>query len=165
MTFLEFYEKYKNKYTDFDGYYGAQCVDLVQYWSREIGGPRFTGNAKDIIHQAGTFYDRIDNKLLNFPKEGDIVVWNEKMGAGFGHTGIATKNAGVLKLEVFQQNDPMRSTAQLKTYTYSNIIGWLHPKNQIPNLGEDYKILFESLVTGIRAANAATEKLIIQLGG
>ena len=36
MTYKEFKEKYNGKYTDFDGYYGCQCWDLVQRYITEV---------------------------------------------------------------------------------------------------------------------------------
>jgi hypothetical protein len=164
MTFKEFYEKYKGMYLDFDGYYGPQCVDLVQYWSRELGGARFSGNAKDIIDQPGRTYQVILNARTNIPSEGDIVVWNKNMGVGNGHTGIATGKGDINTFEVFQQNDPYATPAKLKTYNYNNVIGWLHPRAITTKSEVDYKILYETLVTGVREQIKATEQLVINLG-
>lgn len=164
MTFKEFYEKYKGQYVDFDGYYGPQCVDLVQYWNRELGGQRFSGNAIEIIKQPMGIYEVIKNGPTNIPKEGDIVVWNKNMGAGNGHTGIATGKGSVMTFEAFEQNDPYTSPAHLKEYKYDNVVGWLHPRRATPKPGVDYKILYETLVTNIREDIKATEQLIINLG-
>ena len=37
----DFFEKYNNKYVDYDGFYGTQCVDLVQYYNKEVVGGSF----------------------------------------------------------------------------------------------------------------------------
>lgn len=164
MTFKEFYEKYNGMYLDFDGYYGPQCVDLVQYWNRELGGQRFSGNANHVIEQPGRTYQVITNGPTNKPSEGDIVVWNGKVGAGNGHTGIATGNGNAMTFEAFVQNDPYASNAHLKIYTYDNVIGWLHPKPAAVVKGVDYKVLYETLVIKIREDIKTTEQMVIDLG-
>src|SRR5664280_1802907 len=52
-AFDQFFAENNGKFRDFDNAYGAQCVDLVQFWSQAIGGPRFTGDfAKDMYKQS-----------------------------------------------------------------------------------------------------------------
>lgn len=130
--FSQFLSIYNNRYVDFDGYYGAQCFDLVQYWSKYIGGHRFGGGfAKEIYSQPGSFYTQIPNTPEAIPKAGDIIVWAGSYNGGYGHTGIATGKGDINKFECFQQNDPTGSISHLKIYNYNHVIGWLRPKLSI----------------------------------
>ena len=123
MTVSDFLTFFNGIYCDYDGAYGDQCFDLANNYSRWIGGPRFTGATADlIINQAGTFYTRIDNTPTGFPSKGDIVVWN------WPHVGIATgDNTDKNAFDCLEQNDPENSACHLKHYSYSGVIGWLHP--------------------------------------
>jgi len=137
ITLNEFIANNNGKKVDFDGYYGAQCVDLVQYWSQNLGGPRFWGDAYQIYSQAGSFYTQIPNPPVGGPKEGDIVVWAYQYNWGGGHVGVATgkgvsTGANSDWFEVFEQNDPTGDPCKLKKYDYGNVLGWLHPKNYQP---------------------------------
>lgn len=131
IAFSDFFDLLNNIYCDFDGAYEDQCVDLVQYWSRAIGGQRFTGDAQDLFNQAGDFYTQVKNTPNNFPVEGDIVVWSSAYNGTVGHVGIATNNCNKDLLEVLEQNDPLNSNCHVKQYNYTAVLGWLHPK-QLP---------------------------------
>ena len=133
LTFSEFLNKYKGKWVDFDGYYGAQCVDLVQYWAKNLGYPAFWGDAYQIYQQAGNNYIQVPNPPIGGPKEGDIVVWAYSYNYGGGHVGIATGKGVSTGLssdwfECFEQNDPTGKPCQLKNYNFNSVLGWLHPK-------------------------------------
>jgi hypothetical protein len=105
----------------------GQCVGLVAVWWDALRLPHIWGNAKDLLENADPgFYKRIVNTPTNFPIAGDIVVWGDIWGAGFGHTGICL-TAQVMDLVCFEQNDPEYSTPHIKVYSYSGIIGWLRP--------------------------------------
>lgn len=123
MTVSDFLTFFNGIYCDYDGADGDQCFDLANNYSRWIGGPRFTGATADlIINQAGSFYTRIDNTPNNFPSRGDIVVWN------WPHVGIATgDNTDKNGFDCLEQNDPENSACHLKHYSYSGVLGWLHP--------------------------------------
>ena len=123
MTIDSFITYWNGIYCDFDGNFGDQCFDLANSYSRWIGGPRFLGATADlIINQAGTFYTQILNTDTNFPQKGDIVVWN------WPHVGIATgDNTDKDAFDCLEQNDPTDSDCHLKHYSYSGVIGWLHP--------------------------------------
>lgn len=131
ISFQDFEQLLNGVFVDFDGYYGDQCVDLAQLWSKAIGGQRFWGNAKDIINQAGTFYDQVLNTPTNIPEKGDIVVWAGSFNGGAGHVGISTGHGDELSFEVLEQNDPLSSNCHTKTYNYNHVAGWLHPKTPV----------------------------------
>lgn len=81
----------EGKYLDYDGWYGAQCFDLANYYWTYISNESLKGDsAKDIpfennFDSLGTVYENtVDFKA----QEGDIVVFNSNYGAGHGHVAV-----------------------------------------------------------------------------
>lgn len=171
ITLTDFITKYNGKEVDFDGYYGAQCVDLVQYWAQNLGGSPFWGDTYQIYSQAGTFYVQIPNPPVGGPKEGDIVVWAYTYNWAGGHVGIATgkgisTGAATDWFECFEQNDPTGSACQLKTYPFNSVMGWLRPKNYPPvtHLTDTQKIqainsIIETQISDTQFRNSTREIL------
>ncbi len=115
-------------FVDFDGYYGDQCVDLVQVVNRFYGAPALTGNAKDIWNiYPYVNYTKIVNSPDNFPVEGDIVIWGSGIGPN-GHIAVARKGSTGMVLNTFDQNFPIGSRCHSVVHTYNGVLGWLHKK-------------------------------------
>ena len=139
MTFDEFLTKYNGKLVDFDGFYGGQCMDLYQQYNREvISGPHIPANAYQVWdNYPKDFYDKIENTPEGMPQKGDVVIWNQNTGGGFGHIAIATGNETdtTSMFESFDQNWPIGSTCHYQRHSYNSVYGWLRPKNlpQLPN--------------------------------
>jgi hypothetical protein len=137
QSFDSFFTLFNLTLVDFDDYYGDQCVDLVQFYSRFLGGPRFTGDAIDLANQIGGFYTWEANTPTNTPPKGAIVVFGEPYGRYIddkgvtrfnGHCGIATGIKDVNSCELFEQNDPNGSNCHTKVYAYDGCLGWLIKK-------------------------------------
>lgn len=151
MTFDEFVNTYLGKKVDFDGVYGGQCVDLYrQYVKDVIGGLQSAPviGAYDIweTYNKDTF-TRIDNTPTGVPQKGDVVIWNKNVGGGFGHVAIFIEgNAN--SFTSLDQNWPTLSVVTKTNHNYTNVLGWLHPKE---NMTTDEMIIkkadFEKLVT------------------
>ena len=98
----------------------GQCVGLVCVWVDELGFDHIWGNAKDLWKNYNpNQFDFVLNTADAYPLAGDIVVWNEKMGGGYGHTAIATgvhqtEGKATDWFEAFSQNDPVGSPCILK---------------------------------------------------
>jgi CHAP domain-containing protein len=106
----------------------GECVGLVEVWLDFLGMPHVWGNAKDLLANAPLPPYRVFlNQPTNFPEPGDVVVWGDTWGGGYGHTGIAV-TAAVMEMTIFQQNDPQGSTPHIKLYGYGGVKGWLRPK-------------------------------------
>ena len=92
MTYQEFKNKYNGKYIDFDGYYGAQCWDLAQFYFTEVLNlPKSIlsgcGNVKNMLKQPKlnvllTYFDEIDVHTM---KPGDVCIWTTNHIAIFDH--------------------------------------------------------------------------------
>ncbi|MCR4307755.1 MAG: CHAP domain-containing protein [Candidatus Berkelbacteria bacterium] len=134
MTTDQFVTKYNNKFIDWDGYWGAQCVDLYRQFLKEVcrvpQNPPVVG-AKDIWNNyRKEDFVRIPNGPYNFPQKGDIVIWNKNAGGGFGHVGVCLV-ADSMRFTSFDQNW-IQVSAHKQPHNYTNVIGWLRfKKNDI----------------------------------
>lgn len=128
MTVEEFKQKYNGKGVDFDGYYGDQCVDLFQFYNRDIvGAPVVGGNAIDIPNTyPKNFYTWIPNTPTNVPEPGDVIIWGAKVGP-YGHIAIFLKGDAT-SFTSLDQNWPVGSIVHEQNHKYTEgVIGWLHP--------------------------------------
>lgn len=110
----------------------GECVAAVQSYTNVelgIGGcPAFpVGAAKDMFGTRADAFEWIRNTPEGVPPRGAIIVWNGRVGGGYGHTGVIV-SANVNTFDCYQQNDPYKSGMQIKRYNYSNVIGWAIPK-------------------------------------
>ncbi|WP_172209893.1 GBS Bsp-like repeat-containing protein, partial [Lactococcus hodotermopsidis] len=131
----------KGQAIDYDGSYGAQCVDLVRKYSAEflrydIGTCSITGGAKDYASQAvPNGYTRINYSSGFVAKTGDIVIWNGG-GGGYGHVAIVYSVSGT-SMVVLEQNP---GAAKLTTVTNYNkpsngqVTAVLRPNSLVANL-------------------------------
>ena len=129
MTLDQFTAKFNNKAVDFDGAYGAQCVDLVQFYNRDVvGGARFSGNAKDLFGQLPDKYTWVRNSLFGVPPAGAVLVWGSSVGGGYGDVAIAQPGSNTWSINAFGQNFPYNTPSRFQKRNYSGIIGWGIPK-------------------------------------
>lgn len=90
-----------NKALDYDGQYGAQCVDLIAYYLQYLGMTSLIGgNAKDYINKtmpSGSGWVKYTYSSGFTPKPGDICVWGANAtldadgywtASSLGHIGI-----------------------------------------------------------------------------
>lgn len=153
MTLQEFRDTYLGKQIEFHSYgTGAfnQCVDLVNAYINfcldnntkdytEIIGT----NAKDFV----TNYDPEDfefipNTIEAIPLKGDIIVWNGRVGGGAGHVAIVLE-ANINTFKSLDQNWSQVERVTEETHNYTNVTGWLRPKN--PPQEQDQQKLIDEL--------------------
>lgn len=136
MTTQDFIQKYDGKYVEkYDSTNLNQCVDLIVAYVQEVMQkpeliPMGVGNASQLWTKDTTITPhtvKIANTPDAIPHEGDIVVWSSSYNGGAGHVGIATGWGGLSQFECFEQNDPLKSPAHKKKYSYSSVLGWLRP--------------------------------------
>lgn len=124
---------------DEDGYFGAQCMDLMHLYLYQQGFPLGLF-AADTAYQAFAYAnDPRFEKIMNDPNDpnqvplpGDIMFWfpNVKGVTGSaGHVGILYKaQQGVNKFTSFDQNYPTGSVSHLQDHSYAGVAGWLRLK-------------------------------------
>lgn len=137
---LEFRDQYNNTHIDEDGYYGAQCWDVVARYAREKYGcpsfPTVTGGAAGLFtNTAGIisqYFDRVANNpndANQIPPNGAIIVWGTVWSPPYGHTAIKLAGGVGQNMTVFEQNgNNPGGNAYQKSRNYTGVIGWLVPK-------------------------------------
>ena len=133
----DFVKRYNGKKVDFDGVYGAQCVDLFRkYCDEGLGieehtGPCSTsGGAKDLFLDypkmpiEKKYFYRYTNKSYI---SGDVLIWDSTEKNPYGHVAIllAKLNNSFI---VFEQNGFEQSGAKITIREKSNLLGVLRKK-------------------------------------
>ena len=137
MTLEEFVKKYNGKKVDYDGVYGAQCVDLFRQYAKEgLGikehtGPCATsGGAKDLFLD----YDKMPIEKKYFKKStartyapGDVLVWDSTEKNKYGHVAILLAKLGTSVI-VFEQNGITLNGAEITVRDTKKLLGYLRYK-------------------------------------
>jgi len=165
MTLKQLIDKYKNQTVEAGGSANAknQCVDLANAYIDEVLGlPKILWtNAIDFPSKAGDKFEFIKNTLINIPNPGDLMIFGKPYGKYLengktiyaGHISIYV-DGDVNSFTSFDQNYPTGSSCQLVEHKYTNVTGWLRPKNKPEsNMSETYK--------GIDLNNKASVKVAI----
>lgn len=135
MTYDEFIKAYNGKATDYDGVYGAQCVDLIKQYADKVFGVKggSWGNGKDYWTNTASALANITTKIANtasfVPQKGDIMVWNGNVGNGCGHVAICTGEGNTSEFYSYDQNWNGKEMHKVK-HSYDNVYGVLRPKDQ-----------------------------------
>lgn len=137
MLLDDFVKKYEGKKVDFDGVFGAQCVDLArQYWKKGLGIEEHTGScstsggAKDLFLDyekmplEKKYFRKITNKSF-IP--GDTLIWDSTATNPYGHVAIllAILNNSFI---VFEQNGFEQKGAKITIRSKENLLGALRKK-------------------------------------
>mgnify|MGYP002795275094 FL=1 len=137
MTYDEFLKAYNGKATDYDGAYGAQCVDLIKAYLNKVFGikPGSWGNAKyywlnfSKHSELTKNFTKIKNTASFVPQAGDIMVWNGNAGGGCGHVAICTGEGNTSEFYSYDQNWNGKEMHKVK-HDYDDVYGVLRPKDQ-----------------------------------
>lgn len=137
MNVEDFVKKYTGKKIDFDGVYGAQCVDLFRQYAKEgLGIPEHTGScattggAKDLFID----YPKMPIEKKYFTREtkkamcpGDILIWDSTETNKYGHVAIYL---GKLNndLIVFEQDGFKQDGAKINLRSKTKLLGFLRKK-------------------------------------
>lgn len=137
MNVEDFVKKYAGKKIDFDGVYGAQCVDLFRQWVKEgLGIPEHTGScsttggAKDLFID----YPKMPIEKKYFTREtkkamcpGDILIWDSTETNKYGHVAIylGTLNNDLI---VFEQDGFKQDGAKINLRSKNKLLGFLRKK-------------------------------------
>ena len=139
MTLEEFIIKYDGKKVDFDGVYGAQCVDLFRQYTKEVleikehtGPCATTGGAVDLWLD----YDKMpiekkyfeQSNIISRLKPGDVLIWGPTDKNKYGHVAIFLAKIGKNNFLVFEQNGITQAGAQIKVRDKTKLLGYLRRK-------------------------------------
>lgn len=110
---------------DFDGGYGAQCVDLAKKYNAEvIRGAAFRGNGKDNARNAVRAGSYTWVGPRSRARIGDIVSWDGSWGGGYGHVGVVLQDRGSSLYCVHQNYGRTKISAVSKR----GVVGYARPR-------------------------------------
>ncbi|MBU5480814.1 RICIN domain-containing protein [Blautia sp. MSJ-19] len=117
----------EGKFLDYDGAYGAQCVDLIKYYYAYFGVAGYAkGNGCDYVSNTlPNGWTRIKNTPDFVPEPGDIAVWGTELSSA-GHVAIIL-SANSHSFVSMDQNWPRGSSCKQVTHTYSKFWGVIRP--------------------------------------
>ena len=134
---------------DEDHVAGVQCVDLIKRYLKEVFGlnvPNGFGNAIDYYKEynnkklLNTNFERIENTPSFIPKQGDIMVWNEKRGKGAGHVAICTGIGDTKNFYSYDLNWNGSKKVKEVKHDYKNVLGVLRYKKKEEKKTVNYKM-------------------------
>lgn len=135
ITPQEFTNKYINKGTDVDGYFGAQCWDLFARFDLEAGYPVFnctsSGYVKDIWNLRKTsgilkYFDEVTD--LSKLQDGDWCIWTNCATAPYSHIAMFRKHTSKNRGVFFGQNQAGKQAGSEIDLPFDGIMGALRPK-------------------------------------
>ncbi len=136
MTLDEFYKVYNGKKVDYDGHYGAQCVDLFRQYCKDVLEIPHTGGvvgAKDLYEKyeqmpkEKKYFDKIPYEGEAGIQAGDVVVFGASKTNKYGHVAIVLE-ASPTGLTVFEQDGFKQDGAKKATWSYKRVLGFLRKK-------------------------------------
>lgn len=119
------------KRADYDGAYGAQCVDLFNFYNRDV-----VKAARPAVSYAYQLWDKYDGSRYtrvgagSAPKKGDVAIWSSGLpgSGGAGHVAIVLGTSGS-SLVVLQQNYRGQQYVSQNNASKSYLRGYLRPKS------------------------------------
>lgn len=131
MTLWQFVQKHVKTKVDFDGAYGAQCVDLFRQYCEDVLDIGHTGavvGAKDLVER----YDALPKEQEHFAlirdrynvMRGDVAVWGAHGSNPYGHVAIVLEEYGG-NLVVFEQDGFRQDGAKIAERSADGVIGYL----------------------------------------
>lgn len=152
MSIQDFFNTYDKKGINFDGSFGNQCVDLYRQYVKDVLGlpqsPPVKGASWIRTTYDKSLYDWFDNTITAVPQLGDILIWDQRAGGGFGHVAIY-KSGNVFAFTSFDQNYPSQGyydkfgnfigtgVCHFQGHNYfGGLVGWLRAKKNAPLTNE-----------------------------
>jgi len=130
LTLTQFILKYNGKKVDFDGKFGAQCVDLFRQYCADVYQiPQTPGvdGAKDIIANPGVLTVVRDSLHTDY-SSGDVLVWGATPKNKYGHVAILVCVYNTKYFVVFEQDGFAQTGAKLAFRSRENLLGYLYYK-------------------------------------
>ena len=135
MTLSKFISTYQGVKVDYDGFAGAQCVDLFRQHAKDVDGIKerlepcsSSGGAKDLFLD----YDKMPLLKKYYTKVrkaclGDIAVWGATKSNPYGHVAIILADMGNAFI-VFEQDGYKQDGAKLNVRSTDGLLGILRSR-------------------------------------
>ena len=136
MTLAEFVEKYNGKKIDYDGHYGAQCVDVFRQYCKDVLAIPHTGGvvgAAELYTKYDTmpleqkYFERVPYKAGMLPEAGDVVIFAPTESNKYGHVAIVLE-ASSEAIAVFEQDGFAQDGAHIGSWSYRRVLGFLRKR-------------------------------------
>ena len=127
-----FIQAYNNKYIDYDGAYGNQCVDLYNYYTA-----KFVGGQNIMVGWAPELYNAYDTKAYhrtgaNVPGAmGYVAIFRPGGSTPSGHVAIVVGDNGNGTLRVLHSNATSagsRGNTVISNISKASLMGYLIPR-------------------------------------
>ena len=128
MTLTQFIKKYQGTKVDFDGKFGAQCVDLFRQYCAEVlevPQPPAVEGAKDIIKNPGKLSVTKDSLLADYSR-GDVLIWGATKTNPYGHVAILVSVYNTKYFVVLEQDGFKQDGCKLAFRSRENLLGCLY---------------------------------------
>ena len=136
MTLTEFVDKYNGKKIDYDGRYGAQCVDVFRQYCKDVLAIPHTGGVVgaaelytkyEAMPLEQKYFERIPYKAGMQPKAGDVVIFGSTKTNSYGHVAIVL-DASTKEIAVFEQDGFKQDGAHVGSGNYARVLGFLRKR-------------------------------------
>lgn len=133
MTVDQFVAKYNGVHVDEDGYYGAQCWDIVARYAREVVGcpsfPTGSGGAEGLYrifaNPIPQYFDRLP---ASEARKGDVAVFPASWSPPWGHTALVLSRNGNTTSVLEQNGNNPNGKSYITNRYVSQMSGVLRPK-------------------------------------
>ena len=135
MTLEQFVERYNGKKIDYDGQYGAQCVDVFRQYCKDVLAIPHTGGVVGAV-ELYTKYDTMPLEQKYFdklvyaggnPEKGDVVIFAPTKSNKYGHVAIVL-DASSEEIAVFEQDGFKQDGAHVASWPYRRVLGFLRKR-------------------------------------
>jgi surface antigen len=122
------------KYHDFDGAYGAQCVDLYNFYMTGFVGGRSSVGQVNYAQELWQAHDRsalVQVARNQRPQMGDIAIWSNAMNGQGGHVAIVAQDNGNGTIRVLNANATSagsRGNTVMSNLSTGTLLGYLRPR-------------------------------------
>lgn len=127
MTLEEFTVQYSHKKVDYDGAFGAQCVDLFRQYCKDVLNvkqyPPVEG-AKDLAYSYGDLKFIPTSEVENCER-GDIAIFDKTNSNPYGHVAIVMQDMCDGAFLLFEQDGFAQDGAKMRARKKDNLLGIL----------------------------------------
>lgn len=143
MKYKAFIQTYTGRKVDYDGVFGAQCVDLFRQFCHDVlqiphtGSCSTSGGAKDLFLDYDKmplekkYFTRIKESRLVKYRTGDVLVFNSTDKNEFGHAALVVSVFDDDSFVVFEQNGIKQDGAKLALRDRTNLLGALRSVKEV----------------------------------
>ena len=128
ISLTQFIKKYLGTKVDYDGKFGAQCVDLFrQYCYEVLDVPQLppVEGAKDLIKNNGKLSVTKDSALADYSR-GDVLIWGATKTNPYGHVAILVSIYNTKYFIVLEQDGFKQDGVKLTFRSRENLLGCLY---------------------------------------